>query len=244
VLDNAKVSAGICVGNDFGSQVCWEAARARPDRFIAVFNVGIPYLSSDGAFVSTEELVGLFPTLGYQLYLSHTPDVAAAEMNSSIRDTIRAVSQTASSPNPPNNLAAQDSFLGPWREYVKENNLTGIPFSGIMNEATEDYMVDSYSKQGFFNTFNGYQRLNRNLTYQFDHTQGNFTINQPTFLVYPTKDPVADWEAVGIAVKQDRFLPNLFNATLPTAHWAHEELPEQYNALFKEWVGNVTFPGL
>jgi soluble epoxide hydrolase/lipid-phosphate phosphatase len=44
ILDNAspKVETGVCVGNDFGSQVCWEAGRSRPDRFVGIFNVGIP----------------------------------------------------------------------------------------------------------------------------------------------------------------------------------------------------------
>ena len=42
MLDDAGVSGGVCVGNDFGAQVCWEAGRARPDRFIGVFNIGIP----------------------------------------------------------------------------------------------------------------------------------------------------------------------------------------------------------
>ena len=42
IMDNAKVNEGVCVGNDFGAQVCWEAGRMRPDRFIGLFNVGIP----------------------------------------------------------------------------------------------------------------------------------------------------------------------------------------------------------
>jgi soluble epoxide hydrolase/lipid-phosphate phosphatase len=45
MMDNANVKSGVCVGNDFGAQVCWEAGRSRPDRFIGVFNVGIPVSS-------------------------------------------------------------------------------------------------------------------------------------------------------------------------------------------------------
>jgi pimeloyl-ACP methyl ester carboxylesterase len=41
-MDNSKVAKGVCVGNDFGAQVCWEAGRSRPDRFNGVFNVGVP----------------------------------------------------------------------------------------------------------------------------------------------------------------------------------------------------------
>lgn len=42
MMDHAKVDSGVCVGNDFGAQVCWAAGRARPDKFVGVFNVGIP----------------------------------------------------------------------------------------------------------------------------------------------------------------------------------------------------------
>lgn len=41
-MDHAGVKSGVCVGNDFGAQVCWAAGRSSPDRFIGVFNVGIP----------------------------------------------------------------------------------------------------------------------------------------------------------------------------------------------------------
>lgn len=42
VLDRAGVRQAICVGHDWGSQVCWEAARRRPDRFEAVIGVSVP----------------------------------------------------------------------------------------------------------------------------------------------------------------------------------------------------------
>jgi len=42
VLDHARVQRAICVGHDWGAQVCWEAARMRPDRFEAVVGVTVP----------------------------------------------------------------------------------------------------------------------------------------------------------------------------------------------------------
>ncbi len=43
-MDHAGVASGVCMGNDFGSQVCWEAGLLNPTRFKGVFNVGIPVL--------------------------------------------------------------------------------------------------------------------------------------------------------------------------------------------------------
>jgi len=42
VLDHAGIQQAICVGHDWGAQVCWEAARMRPDRFEAVVGVTVP----------------------------------------------------------------------------------------------------------------------------------------------------------------------------------------------------------
>jgi len=49
------------------------------------------------------------------------------------------------------------------------------------------------------------------LTYDFNVVQGNFTLNQPTFTLFPTKDPVADWEAFAAQIKASSFLTNQRN---------------------------------
>lgn len=42
VLANAGVSKAVCIGHDWGSQLCYEAARMRPDLFEAVVGAAIP----------------------------------------------------------------------------------------------------------------------------------------------------------------------------------------------------------
>jgi pimeloyl-ACP methyl ester carboxylesterase len=42
ILENAGVSKAVCVGHDWGSQICYEAARMRPDLFEAVIGAVIP----------------------------------------------------------------------------------------------------------------------------------------------------------------------------------------------------------
>ncbi|KAJ3495188.1 hypothetical protein NLG97_g3574 [Lecanicillium saksenae] len=242
VMDHAGVNAGICMGNDFGAQVCWEAARSRPDRFIGVFNAVVPYVSSAFDFVPTEKLVELAPGFGYQLYLSNNATGGAVELDADPRDAIRSCAQVADSKVPAAFLKDQTSFLGAWRAANQKANRTDIPASGIMSKKVEDYMVASYQKQGFYNTFNGYQRRNRYDTWRFERAQGNYTISQPTFVLYPTKDPVADWAGVALALGSYKFLTNHYNATIDTAHWPQEERPAAYDAIFREWVGNVTFP--
>ncbi|KAK7211760.1 hypothetical protein V2G26_018938 [Clonostachys chloroleuca] len=243
IMDHANVQAGICMGNDFGAQVCWSAGRARPDRFIGIFNEVVPYVPSSTEFISNEALASLAPGFGYQIFLSKDPKVAAAELDSDPRSAIRSCAQVANSTVPSDFLVDRESFLNAWYKANEEAGRDEIPFSGIMTKEVEDYMVASYQKQGFYNTFNGYQEPNRKLTWEFEHNQGNFTIRQPTFALYPTKDPVADWAAVAEQLGSAHYLTNHYTATLETAHWVHEEKPAEFDAIFREWVGNVTWPG-
>lgn len=65
---------------------------------------------------------------------------------------LRSVAQVANSIIPSEFLRDETSFLEPWFQYDAENNLTQIPFSGIMTPLVEDYMVDLYSTQGFYHS--------------------------------------------------------------------------------------------
>lgn len=152
VMDHAGAHAGVCMGNDFGAQVCWEAGRSRPDRFIGVFNAVVPYVSSAFDFVPTEKLVEIAPGFGYQLYLSNNATGGAAELDADPRSGIRSCAQVANTTVPKNFLKDQTSFLQAWREDNAKNNRTEIPFSGIMSTKVEDYMVKSYQKQGYYNS--------------------------------------------------------------------------------------------
>lgn len=229
VMDHAGAHAGVCMGNDFGAQVCWEAGRSRPDRFIGVFNAVVPYVSSALDFVPTEKLVEIAPGFGYQLYLSNNATGGAAELDADPRSGIRSCAQVATTKVPKNFLKDQTSFLQAWREDNAKNNRTEIPFSGIMSKKVEDYMVKSYQKQGYYNSkscaslnsiftkltkpaaFNGYQRRNRYDTWRFERAQGNYTLAQPTFTLYPTRDPVANWAMVATALGSANFLTNHYN---------------------------------
>lgn len=63
-----------------------------------------------------------------------------------------------------------------------------------------------------FLAFNGYQHQNRRLTYDFEISQGNFTLPQPTFTIFPTGDPVADWVELAEEVMAVSFLLDHHNA--------------------------------
>jgi hypothetical protein len=109
-------------------------------------------MSSALPFAPTTELASQIPSFSYQVYLSATPEIAAEELDADPRQAVRSCAQLAKSPFPSDFLRHNDTFLGPWVEWEKQRNLTEIPVSGIMERVVEDYMVEAYEKQGFYNS--------------------------------------------------------------------------------------------
>lgn len=71
--------------------------------------------------------------------------------------------------------------------------------------------------------------------------QGNLTLSQPTFTLRPTADPVANWVELAVTVEEAKYLTNHQTAEIPTAHWPHEELPDQFNSILATWLGGFNF---
>ena len=147
ILKHANVEHKVvCVGHDWGSQVCWEAARMRPDLIGAVSGVVTPYISAAGPFLPIESLVTMLPTLSYQMFFEKDTQNAIAELNSDIRRSLRGTFRSASSPPPAHFLLANDTFMGAW------NNVEVIPPIPFMSSEEEDYLVEQFSIQGFDNS--------------------------------------------------------------------------------------------
>ncbi|GBE79079.1 predicted protein [Sparassis crispa] len=233
-LEHAGVNHAICMGHDWGSQICYEAARMRPDLIEGVIGMAIPYIPSAGHYVPNSALVSSLRKLAYQLFLAQN-ERAAAELNANPRRTLRATLRTSASPPPDAFLIDPESFLGGWKD-VEE--IPPIPF---LTPEEEDYWVEQFEIQGFGPTLGFYTNGNRQLSWEFTHNQGNFTISQPVLSVLPLNDPVADWVVAAKLLGSEKYLPNLTTETLDAEHWLHLEHPREVNAILRKWLG--AFPG-
>ncbi|KAH9483194.1 Epoxide hydrolase A [Psilocybe cubensis] len=230
VLKDAKTSSAICMGHDWGSAICYEAARLRPDIFTAVIGVVVPYVPSAGPYVPIQDLTPHFPTLTYQLFFDHQPQAAVDELERDIRRTIRGTLRTFASPPPIQFLKSNKSFLDAW------SDIEEIPAVPFFSPEEEDYFVDQYTTSGFKHTLQFYSNYNRFLGWKIANEQGNHTISQPVLAIYPTEDPVADWVEVSEILQSASFLPNLTTKVLPGSHWVHLEYPEKFNFIVRQWL--------
>ncbi|KAJ6615541.1 alpha/beta-hydrolase [Mycena sp. CBHHK59/15] len=230
ILEHAGISSAVCLGHDWGSQICYEAARMRPDIFHGVVGAVIPYIPSSGPFVPIQHLVIALPKLAYQLFFNQKMLEAVAELDKSVHRTIRAILRDVLSPPPDDFLASRTSFLGAW------DHIEDIPPVPFFTPEEEDYMVEQYSIQGFKNTMQFYTEENRRASWNFTNTQGNHTITQPVLSILPRNDPVADWEVASRLLKSKEFLPNSKTEYVDGAHWCHLEHPETFNGMVRPWL--------
>ncbi|KAF8960273.1 Alpha/Beta hydrolase protein [Flammula alnicola] len=233
ILEHAKVTSAVCIGHDWGSPVCYEAARLRPDIFTAVVGVVTPYIPSAGPFVPVENLLPLFPALTYQLFFDRQMDAAIAELDKDIRRTVRATLRTVASAPPSHFLKNKDSFLAAWDEVEQ---IEPVPF---FSPEEEDYFVEQYRIQGFKNTLQFYAHKNRYEGWNLANSQGNHTLSQPVLAVYPTEDPVANWVLAAKTLTSAEFLPNLTTELLPGSHWVHIEYPQEFNTILRKWLNGI-----
>ncbi|XP_006460446.1 hypothetical protein AGABI2DRAFT_184905 [Agaricus bisporus var. bisporus H97] len=230
ILEHAGVQSAICMGHDWGSQVCYEAARMRPDIFTAVVAIAIPYIPSIGPYFSVKRLVPAFPRLAYQTFFDRDTENAAKELERDIRRSLRATLRSIASPPPNAFLESEESFLDAWKD-IEE--IPPIPF---LSKQEEDYLVEAFERQGFLYTFGFYTEESRQISYTFSYGQGNHTIPQPVLSILPTADPVADWQHVMKLLKSEEFLPSLTLKIVEAAHWLHLENPEEVNQAIKDWL--------
>ncbi|THH17595.1 hypothetical protein EW146_g3260 [Bondarzewia mesenterica] len=234
VLDNAKVETAICVGHDWGAQICYEAGRTRPDVFEAVVGVAIPYIPAAGPFMPTEALLEHLPRLSYQLFFDKKTSDAVDELAKDIRRTLRGTLRTADSAPPDAFLTHTDSFLKGWDD---TEEIDPIPF---FSPDEEDYWVEQYGIQAFKNTLQFYTDENRHASWKIANEQGNHSIPQPVLSVLPTKDPVADWVLAAKLLRSADYLPNLTTETLHGAHWVHMENPVEFNKIMRAWLDGLS----
>ncbi|KAF5363493.1 hypothetical protein D9756_001039 [Leucocoprinus leucothites] len=248
ILDNAKAPSAVCIGHDWGSQVCYEAARMRPDLFTAVVGLVVPYIPPAGPYVSVKQFVPELPKLAYQTFFDRQTEEAAIELNKDTRRSLRTTLRTVDSPPPDDFLKSETSFMDAWKDF---DEIPPIPF---FTPAEEDYMVASFERQGFLYTFGFYTEENRQLSHALSHEHGNFTLPQPVLSILPTKvrsiletllitvdnkfekDPVADWGAAMKLLNSTAFLPDLTVKFVEGAHWIHLENPEPVNKAIKDWL--------
>ncbi|KAG8946219.1 hypothetical protein FRC04_011965 [Tulasnella sp. 424] len=233
LMDHAGVESAICVGHDWGSQLCFEAARQRPDRFKAVIGLVVPYLPVGGNYVPTRYLAKMAPRLAYQAYFNDLAKQATEELDKSVRRSLRAVMRGWHNPPPEPFLTSTTALMDVFED---DDELEPIAF---LSPSEEDYLVKGMEIQGFEKTLQFYLDSNRRRSFEFATAQGNHTIHTPSLLILPSHDRVAKWRDAIKLVGTEAFMTDLEIRDVEAAHWPHLEAPEDVNRMMEDFLGKL-----
>jgi len=228
IMDKVGVDEAVCVGHDWGAEVCWSAALQKPARFTSIAALVVPYEPAVGDFMPVEDIAKVLEKLTYQIFFEKHTANAIKELDTDIRRTLRATLRTVASPPPDAYLKSPADFLGAYDGI----DIPPIPF---FTEEEEDYFIEQYSIQGFQHTLQFYTHGNRFGTHKHSKTLDP-TISQPALVILPTQDPVADWNLVAQILESAKYVSKLTTVEVEAAHWPQLEKAVEVNTALREWL--------
>jgi pimeloyl-ACP methyl ester carboxylesterase len=230
LLDAMGEETAVIAGHDWGAPVAWNAALTRPDRFVAVAGLSVPYTPRGGTR-PTEALARAYgDTFMYMLYFQ-TPGVAEAELERDVRSTIRRT------------LFAIGGEGGGMPVLPKRSTfLEALPepatLPGWLTEGDVDFYVSEFTRTGFRGGLNWYRNLDR--TWELMAAWRGAPITVPALFIAGDRDPVIlrnrgamDNLATSVPGLRERVL-------LPgTGHWTQQERPGAVNDALVEFLSGL-----
>lgn len=229
-LDGKRV---VIVGHDWGASVAWHAALWRPDVFVAVAGMSVPY--SPPAAVSTLTRLESLGASNFYLQYFQSPGVAEAELEADVRAALRRIYLSA----------AGEQRIEVF-SYLRDGTLLGntVNPSHLPSWLTEeelDYYAREFSRSGFRGGLNWYRNIQRN--WELSGPWRDRPITQPSLFLAGSEDGVLQfpWAKAQISAFPVT-LPGLRNSRLVdgAGHWVQQERPDESNRILLDFLRNLT----
>jgi pimeloyl-ACP methyl ester carboxylesterase len=234
LLDALGHPQAVIVGHDWGALVAWSAAMLRPDRFIGVAGLSVPFVPrTASAPLATLRLRGR--ERFYWLWFEPRGR-AEAELDADPAESLRRMYWGLSG-------AAPDPL---WNGMVSESGfLATFPApAGLPHWLTpEDLSLQTAAfARGFRAPLDWYRNLDRNWA-----LLGAFAgarITQPSMFLAGARDPVSNWPRDAVAAHAQN-LPGLVSSTLlpGIGHWIQQEAPEAVTAALLDFLRTIKTAG-
>ena len=227
LLDTLGHPKAVIVGHDWGALVAWAAAMLRPDRFIGVAGLSVPFIPRTAAApLATLRRRGR--ERFYWVWFEPRGR-AEAELDADPAESLRRMywGLSGAAPDPLwNGMVAESGFLA-----------TFPAPSGLPDWLTpEDLRLQTAAfARGFRAPLDWYRNLDRNwaLLGAFAGTR----ITQPAMFLAGERDPVLNWRRDAYAAHSEN-LPGLVSSTLlpGIGHWIQQEAPEAVTAALLDFL--------
>ncbi len=226
----------IVVGHDWGAPVAWHTALLHPQRVRAVAGLSVPYSRGRIGAMTRQENFG--DNFWYMVYFQQ-PGVAEAEFEADIRSSLRMIYFTISGDIDvemrPGRKPSTAKFLDGWTDPER------LP--EWLTEEDLDYYVAQFERSGFRGPLNWYRNIDRNieLTPQLESPE-TAKIEQPSFFIAGTKDPVLQFAGGRGVTQMDKWLADLRGKVFieGVGHWTPMERPAEVNQALLSFLKSVS----
>jgi len=239
LVDHYREERAVVVGHDWGAFVAWAAATVRPQRFRGVCGMSVPYVPRMPVRPTDMMKALAGDRFVYMLYFQE-PGKAEAELEASVRTTLRKIYYTASGSLPADHVFQLDlpktaRFLDPMVDPEK------LP--AWLPEADLDVYVEAFTRTGFRGGLNYYRNLDRNWALMGAWLGAKVEI--PALFVGGARDLVVTGPPGGpgnpLLAAMPAFVPDLRGQVLieGAGHWNQQEKPEETNRALLEFLAGL-----
>jgi pimeloyl-ACP methyl ester carboxylesterase len=229
LLDALDLPTMTVVGHDFGAATAWYAAMMRPDRFIAVFGISVPYLPLGKPSVfETMEAAGKADK--FYMFRQREPeaDVRWADAETTYPGFLYWSSSTPPEQDRWNPFDAAQAMMRP----------APVPIPPWADRADVDYAVAEFKRTGFHKPLNYYRALQP--FFDLGKAFAGVTILQPSFFLTGEADGVNKMRPVDDAELRKN-MPGLRGVRVlsDVGHWPHREASDTTNELLLDFLSDL-----
>ncbi len=237
LLQALQAERALIVGHDWGAAVAWHAALLRPQRFVAVAGMSVPY--TPPARVDLLSALRQRGVDNFYMQYFQAEGVAEAELQRDVAAAIRRIHFSASGDGP---SAAAFGLLPPGGGLL-DNTVDPARLPHWMDEADLAHYAAEFTRSGFRGGLNWYRNFERNC--ELLAPWRGCAISQPALFIAGTRDPTLAFPAARQQI--ERFahtLPALRGCHLldGAGHWVQRERAEAVNRLLLEFAAAVWPP--
>lgn len=235
ILDQLGIEHAAIVGHDWGATVAWAAALLRPDRFVGVAALSVPY-TPHGPASMVDMLRQTAPADFYMLYFLE-PGRADAELDGQPATFLRRLFYTNSASLPqgrvPTMRLSANGLLTEGLDEPPEE----MPWFDDVEIAI---YADAFRRSGFTPALNTYRSLHR--SWELMAAWADRTVEIPALYIGGERDIVRYFPGMqemidGLTIMVPRAQPPMIIDK--AGHFIHMESPEQVNKLLLSFMASV-----
>lgn len=213
------------IGHDWGAPAAWNTALLRPDLFVAVAGLSVPYSPRGG--ISLTDLLKKNGLEQFYIMYFQTPGVAEAEFERDPRSMLRRTLY-AGSGSPPESF--QWIAMVPKGGGFLDTTIDPEVLPDWLTEADLDFYANEFKRTGYRGGLSWYRAIHHSwaLLAPWD----GVPIRQASFFIAGTRDGVIRGPAGKAALeKLEQNLPGLRGKVLieGAGHWIQQERPDEVN---------------